>query len=71
MRSYSRPQSQFQSAPPAKGAIKKLIQHRYRPMFQSAPPAKGAMDYCPRLAPASTVSIRAPREGGDSSASGR
>ncbi len=55
----------FQSAPPVKGATQALRRILTIREFQSAPPVKGAT----RLVLASDnpvgVSIRAPREGGD------
>ena len=58
--------SLFQSTPPARGATlgdadRQGLQHA----FQSTPPARGATLSFPTPAPRKTISIHAPREGGD------
>ena len=55
----------FQSAPPVKGAIFYFGSFLVCLLFQSAPPVKGAIPYLPLATWRSSVSIRAPREGGD------
>jgi len=57
--------TEFQSAPPAKGAIDKCAYELPWGEFQSAPPAKGAIGSPCLLWVDASVSIRAPREGGD------
>jgi len=56
----------FQSAPPAKGAITRSAPPHGLEGFQSAPPAKGAIQSLIARTWLVDVSIRAPREGGDS-----
>ena len=55
----------FQSAPPARGATGGLMLLPLRTEFQSAPPARGATAVALAVDPMYSVSIRAPRAGGD------
>ena len=55
----------FQSAPPAKGAMRLMQGCSGSIQFQSAPPAKGAIKWTHAASRTQSVSIRAPREGGD------
>ena len=57
---------EFQSAPPVKGAIASAVREASLRQFQSAPPVKGAMQVEEFQFRPLGVSIRAPREGGDS-----
>ncbi len=57
--------SSFQSAPPARGATRFSILTCGFKMFQSAPPARGATSLRVTWFWFKTVSIRAPRAGGD------
>ena len=61
--------SLFQSAPPVKGAMLARLTAASLGAFQSAPPVKGAMPTRLKLHDQVYVSIRAPREGGDSASS--
>ena len=56
----------FQSAPPVKGAMGFRFPILLNRLFQSAPPVKGAIAQPDFAAGQLDVSIRAPREGGDS-----
>jgi len=62
---YNRYVYWFQSAPPAKGAIPAPSSLNKPYLFQSAPPAKGAISIGYSSPLSQSVSIRAPREGGD------
>ena len=55
----------FQSTPPARGATDSATDWMSATVFQSTPPARGATVPCACLIGAVTISIHAPREGGD------
>ena len=55
----------FQSTPPARGATFYELGNRHLWEFQSTPPARGATLPVVIRAAAGTISIHAPREGGD------
>ena len=57
---------QFQSTPPARGATVQQKPVVIDPLFQSTPPARGATPAVSPPKSATTISIHAPREGGDS-----
>ena len=58
--------SKFQSTPPARGATSTLWQKEILThTFQSTPPARGATSCGSFLKPKTSISIHAPREGGD------
>ena len=56
---------QFQSTPPARGATIRAYTHRINGVFQSTPPARGATVITTVLLFSASISIHAPREGGD------
>ena len=55
----------FQSTPPARGATKVWDYLSQAAQFQSTPPARGATAGCQRYSGRHSISIHAPREGGD------
>ena len=57
--------SRFQSTPPARGATNTIRQHSKGRRFQSTPPARGATFALHHTTAVDSISIHAPREGGD------
>ena len=55
----------FQSTPPARGATRSAYPHSIPALFQSTPPARGATEIVLYYWQKESISIHAPREGGD------